>query len=101
MMLPFVYPMDAVSAFAFLLGMHAVTATTGDITSVLFGIPGEATSAATVFDGYPMTRRGEGGRALGAVLFSSLIGALSAPWCWRSRCRSSDPWCCSWVRRSS
>lgn len=76
MMLPFVYPMDAISAFAFLLGMHAVTATTGDITSVLFGIPGEATSAATVLDGYPMTKRGEAGRALGAVLFSSLIGAL-------------------------
>src|SRR5688572_1275774 len=76
MMLPFVYPMDAISAFAFLLGMHAVTATTGDITSVLFGIPGEATSAATVLDGYPMTRRGEAGRALGAVLFSSLLGAL-------------------------
>lgn len=76
MMLPFVYPMDAVSAFAFLLGMHAVTATTGDITSVLFGIPGEATSAATVLDGYPMTRRGEAGRALGAVLSSSLVGAF-------------------------
>jgi putative tricarboxylic transport membrane protein len=76
LMLPFVYPMDAISAFAFLLGMHAVTATTGDITSVLFGIPGEATSAATVLDGYPMTRRGEAGRALGAVLFSSLVGAL-------------------------
>ena len=76
LMLPFVYPMDAVSAFAFLLGMHAVTATTGDITSVLFGIPGEATSAATVLDGYPMTRRGEAGRALGAVLFSSFVGAL-------------------------
>jgi TctA family transporter len=76
MMLPFVYPMDAIGAFAFLLGMHAVTATTGDITAVLFGIPGEATSAATVLDGYPMTRRGEAGRALGAVLFSSLVGAL-------------------------
>jgi putative tricarboxylic transport membrane protein len=76
LMLPFVYPMDAISAFAFLLGMHAVTATAGDITSVLFGIPGEATAAATVLDGYPMTRRGEAGRALGAVLFSSLIGAL-------------------------
>lgn len=76
MMLPFVYPLDAISAFAFLLGMHAVTATTGDITSVLFGIPGEATSAATVLDGYPMTRRGEAGRALGAVLFSSLVGAF-------------------------
>ena len=76
MMLPFVYPMDPISAFAFLLGMHAVTATTGDITSILFGIPGEATSAATVLDGYPMTRRGEAGRALGAVLSSSLVGAI-------------------------
>jgi putative tricarboxylic transport membrane protein len=76
LMLPFVYAMSPVAAFAFLLGMHAVTATTGDITSVLFGIPGEATSAATVLDGYPMTRRGEAGRALGAVLFSSLVGAV-------------------------
>ena len=32
--------MDAVEAFSFLLGMMAVTATTGDITSILFGIPG-------------------------------------------------------------
>src|SRR5919198_851175 len=76
LMLPFVYAMSPVAAFAFLLGMHAVTATTGDITSVLFGIPGEATSAATVFDGHPMTRKGEAGRALGAVLFSSLVGAV-------------------------
>ncbi|MGH3355194.1 MAG: tripartite tricarboxylate transporter permease [Nocardioidaceae bacterium] len=76
MMLPFVYPMDAISAFAFLLGMHAVTATTGDITSVLFGVPGEATSAATVLDGYPMTKRGEAGRALGAALLASTQGAL-------------------------
>ena len=76
LMLPFVFAMPPVTAFAFLLGMHSVTATTGDITSVLFGIPGEATSAATVLDGYPMTRRGEAGRALGAVLFSSLLGAL-------------------------
>jgi TctA family transporter len=29
-----------------------------------------------VLDGYPMTRRGEAGRALGAVLFSALCGAL-------------------------
>ncbi len=76
LMIPFVFSMSPVGAFAFLLGMHAVTATTGDITSVLFGIPGEAVSAATVLDGYPMTRKGEAGRALGAVLFSSLVGAI-------------------------
>src|ERR671919_2064810 len=76
LMLPFTFDMQPVEAFAFLLGALVVTSTTGDITSVLFGIPGEATSAATVLDGYPMTRRGEAGRALGAVLFSSLVGAI-------------------------
>jgi TctA family transporter len=76
LMLPFTYDMEPVQAFAFLLGMWVVTATTGDITSVLFGVPGEATTAATVFDGYPMTRRGEAGRALGAALSSSALGAV-------------------------
>jgi TctA family transporter len=56
--------------------MHSVAATTGDITSVLFGVPGEAISAATVVDGYPMAKKGEAGRALGAALMSSLLGAL-------------------------
>ena len=76
LMLPFVYTMQPVEAFAFLLGMHSVTATTGDITSVLFGVPGEAASAATVLDGYAMAKKGEAGRALGAALASSLVGAL-------------------------
>jgi putative tricarboxylic transport membrane protein len=76
LMLPFTFSMEPIQAFAFLLGMLVVTSTTGDITSVLFGIPGEATAAAAALDGYPLTRRGQGGRALGAVLFSSLLGSL-------------------------
>src|SRR6266700_3327458 len=68
--------MSPAEAFAFLLGMHSVAATTGDITSILFGVPGEAISAATVVDGYPMAKNGEAGRALGAALMSSLVGAL-------------------------
>src|SRR5882672_959990 len=76
LMLPFIYTMQPVEAFAFLLGMHAVVATTGDITSVLFGVPGEASSAATIVDGYAMTKKGEAGRALGAALASSLVGAI-------------------------
>lgn len=76
LMLPFVFSMQPVEAFAFLLGMASVTATTGDLTSILFGIPGEATTAATVVDGHPMAKQGEAGRALGAVLMSSLVGAL-------------------------
>ena len=78
LMLPFVFKMNAVEAFAFLLGMTAVTSTTGDITSVLFGVPGEPTTASTIVDGHAMARNGEAGRALGAVLMSSLVGAVFA-----------------------
>jgi TctA family transporter len=79
LMLPFTFYMEPVQAFAFLLGMLAASATTGDITSVLLGVPGEATSAATVLDGYPMTRKGQAGRALaGALVGSALAGVLGA-----------------------
>src|SRR5437867_3876470 len=76
LMLPFVFKMTPIEAFAFLLGMLAVTATTGDITSILFGIPGEPTTAATIVDGHAMARNGEAGRALGAAMMSSLVGAV-------------------------
>ena len=58
LMLPFTFDMTAVQAFAFLLGMSAVVGTTGDITSILFGVPGEATTAATVLDGHAMAKKG-------------------------------------------
>ena len=76
LMLPFIFKMSPVEAFAFLLGMSAVTNTTGDITSILFGVPGEPTTAATIVDGHPMAKKGEAGRALGAALMSSLVGAI-------------------------
>ncbi|MBI3077614.1 MAG: tripartite tricarboxylate transporter permease [Deltaproteobacteria bacterium] len=76
LMLPFIFKMQPVEAFAFLLGMAAVVSTTGDITSILFGVPGEATTAATIVDGHPMAKKGEAGRALGAALMSSLVGAI-------------------------
>lgn len=76
LMLPFVFKMTPVEAFAFLLGMAAVTNTTGDITSILFGIPGEPTTASTIVDGHPMAKKGETGRALGAAIMSSLFGAV-------------------------
>ena len=77
LMLPFSYSIkEPISAFAFLLGMLAVTGTTGDLTSILFGIPGEGSSAALILDGYPMSKNGEAGRALGAAIMSSVVGAV-------------------------
>jgi TctA family transporter len=76
LMLPFAFDMRPIDAFAFLLGMLAVTSTTGDMTSILFGVPGESISAALILDGHPMAKHGEAGRALGAALTSSLVGAI-------------------------
>ncbi len=76
LMIPFIYKMTPMEALPFLLGMHSVVQTTGDITSVLFGIPGEPTTVATIVDGFPMAKKGEAGRALGAALMSSLVGAV-------------------------
>src|SRR5262249_17284374 len=74
--LPFTYNIDAPAACALLLGMGSTTTTADRISAILFGAPGHAASAATTLDGYPMTRRGEAGRALGASYMSALIGGL-------------------------
>src|SRR3979411_392662 len=76
LLLPFTYNLDAPAAFALLLGMGSTTTTADPISAILFGAPGHAASAATALDGYPMTVRGEAGRALGASYMSALIGGL-------------------------
>src|SRR5438270_7448639 len=76
LLLPFTYNIDAPAAFALLLGMGSTTTTADPISAILFGAPGHAASAATTLDGYPMTRRGEAGRALGASYMSAMMGGL-------------------------
>jgi TctA family transporter len=43
---------------------------------ILFGIPGGSGSQATVLDGYPMGKQGEGRRALGASFMAGGMGCL-------------------------
>jgi TctA family transporter len=76
LLLPFTFDMDKFAAFAFLLGMGAVTSTSDTIPAVLFGVPGTTGSAATVLDGLPMARKGEAGRALGASYTANCIGGI-------------------------
>jgi TctA family transporter len=76
MLLPFTFDMDPYTAFAFLLGLGATTATGDPIPAILFGVPGGAASAATVLDGFAMAKRGEAGRALSAAYMSSLMGGI-------------------------
>jgi len=74
--IPFVFGMETIAGAVFLLTMHAVNGTSGQISSIMFGVPGDGDDAATVIDGYPMAKKGEAGRALGASLTASGVGGI-------------------------
>jgi len=76
LLLPFTYSLDPPTAMALLLGLGATTSTADPISAIVLGAPGSAASAATTLDGYPMTKRGEAGRALGASYMAAMIGGL-------------------------
>ena len=76
LLLPFVFGMEPSVALAMMIGLTAVTTTSDTFPSVLMGIPGTSGSQATVLDGFPMSKRGEGTRALSAAFISSLFGGI-------------------------
>jgi TctA family transporter len=75
-LLPFVFGMDASNALAMMIGLLAPLATSDTFPSVLMGIPGTSNSQATVVDGFPMAKKGEGARALGAAFTASMFGGV-------------------------
>jgi putative tricarboxylic transport membrane protein len=74
--LPFVFGMEAGDALSMMIGLLAPTTTSDTFPSVLMGIPGTSGSQATVVDGFPMAKKGEGARALGAAFTASLFGGI-------------------------
>lgn len=75
-MLPLTYILDTVPAIAMLIGLYIGGTSGGLITAILLGIPGTPASISTVFDGYPMAKNGEPGRALGFGLVASFVGGM-------------------------
>jgi TctA family transporter len=74
--LPIVIKWEPLTGIALLIGASAVSAICAAYLPILFGIPGGSGSQATVLDGYPMGKRGEGRRALGASFMAGGMGAL-------------------------
>jgi putative tricarboxylic transport membrane protein len=76
LLLPFTYGYEISATLALLLGAHIATIWGGSVTSILFQVPGAAKSLALVFDGHPMTQKGEASRALGASAMAALLGGV-------------------------
>ena len=74
--LPFSFGMGPISGFALLIALYIGGISGGLISAILINIPGTPSSVATTFDGAPMARNGEGGKALGTGVVFSFFGTI-------------------------
>lgn len=74
--LPITYSLDLIQGLALLLGLYVGGISGGLVPAILLNIPGTPSSITTTFDGYPMTQKGEGERALRTGITASLFGGL-------------------------
>ena len=76
MVLPFTFGLEPLQGLSAMIGVYIGGESGGLITSCLLGIPGKPSSIATMFDGFPMSRKGEPGRALWLGIWASFFGGL-------------------------
>jgi len=68
------YGMDPLAGILMLLGIFQGAMYGGSISAILIRTPGTPSAAATLFDGYPLTIKGESGRAIAVATISSFTG---------------------------
>lgn len=76
LVLPFTMAMDPVPTVCLLMGIYMGGVSGGLVSAILLKIPGTAASVATTFDGYPMTLKGQGTRAMTIGVFASFFGGI-------------------------
>ncbi len=76
LLLPFTISMEPVPAISMMAALYCAGTFGGSICAILINAPGAPPAVATAFDGYPMAKRGEAGRALGIAAISSISGGI-------------------------
>lgn len=74
MLVPITFYLDPLPALAFLYVIGKAGRFGGSISAILFNTPGTTAAAATIIDGYPLTKKGQAGKALKVSSLSSAIG---------------------------
>ncbi|MCL2380092.1 MAG: tripartite tricarboxylate transporter permease [Treponema sp.] len=74
--LPISFAFQPVQGISLLLGLYVGGVSGGSVTSILLGIPGTASSIATVWDGKPMTDKGLAGKALSIDIFITFLANI-------------------------
>ena len=77
LLVPFTFGLPLIESIGMLLGIFCGAIYGGSIPAILIRTPGTPAAAATLIDGYPLSQKGEAGRALSISVFSSFVGGLS------------------------
>jgi putative tricarboxylic transport membrane protein len=80
-LLPATFSMPPLVGLTLLLGIYGSSMFGGAVPAVLINTPGTAVNALTTYDGYPMTLRGEGARALSLAYGASFCGGVFSVIC--------------------
>lgn len=75
MLLPLTYVIPPVPAILMLAGIFYGSQYGGAIGAILLNLPSHPPHAVTCLDGYPMTKKGRGGAALGVTMAASFFAA--------------------------
>ena len=74
LLIPVSYALSPESGIMMLAGVYYGAIFGGSTSSILLNAPGVAGTVATAFDGYPMAREGQPGKALAIAAYASFIG---------------------------
>jgi putative tricarboxylic transport membrane protein len=78
LLVPVVLTMQPATAMVLLAAIYYGAMFGGSTASVLINAPGESSSVPTTFDGYPMARKGQAGKALALCAWGSFVGGTIA-----------------------
>lgn len=76
LMVPFTFGMDPVVSILLLVSVYLAGEYGGSITAIAIGTPGTPAAAATMLDGYELTKQGKPGIALTTSVVASSIGGM-------------------------
>ncbi|MCG8479796.1 MAG: tripartite tricarboxylate transporter permease, partial [Spirochaetales bacterium] len=76
LMLPIAVTQPPVAAMGFLIAIFVGGSCGGAVSAILLRVPGTPLAAATLFDGYPMAKKGRASDAVGIAISASAFGGL-------------------------
>ena len=78
LMIPITYGFDPASAMILMAGVYYGAIFGGSTSSILINAPGVAGTVSSSFDGYPMAKNGQAGKALAIAAYASFSGGTIA-----------------------